>query len=162
MRKKAALVSVLVAALGVAFLVNSLTSASAITRARTIVLQEGPGRETDLDLGARGDSQGDQRIFSGSIADRHGKRIGETKGHCTLTDPRDHRFVCVEIFTFENGSITIEGSNPIAEEGAGQAQDEEERASAVTGGTGVYANVRGEATEEGAGHVERIVLHLIP
>lgn len=135
-----------------------LTSASAITTGKTIRLEEGPGQETHLDLGKRGRSQGDEDIFSGKLKDvRTGKRAGETNGRCVLTDPDGDEQVCVEVFKLEGGSIIVEGSNAIGEEG-----EKEDNVSAVTGGTGRYQNVRGEVTEGGKGHEEEIVIHLIP
>ena len=162
MRKRLLALLGLALAGGVVVIVLTLGSASAITQPVELHLVEGPGSETHLDLGQPGDSQGDQDIFTVVIKDEFDVQIGTANGHCTLTDPAEDIFVCVEIFSLPKGSITIEGANPIVEEGAAVAVPEDRRRSAVTGGTGAYSNVRGFAIEQGGGHEEEIVIHLTP
>ncbi len=159
MRKK------IVLALGAAATTGSLVvggaflnSASAITTAMTLRVEEGPGHSSDIDLGGRGNSQGDLEVFTGKLIDpRNEQVIGRTDGQCVVTNPATHQRVCVEVFTLEHGTIVITGSNPVGEEG-----EKVDNRSAVTGGTGRYANARGEVVEVGGGHEEAILIKLIP
>jgi hypothetical protein len=159
MVRKIALVLVGAAVASFGILTVTLTSASAITQPVTIHLTESPVQESELDFGAPGDSQGDQRIFTVIVVDEDTNETGTGNGHCTLTNVQKDLWVCVEIFKLKRGIITIEGVNPVFDEGT---QRNETRTSAVTGGTGRYQNVRGQATELGGGHEEEIVLTLIP
>ena len=114
-----------------------------------------------MDLGRTGRSRGDQDIFTAVQFNEEGtRRVGTSNGVCVLTNLRKNIEVCSEVFTLPHGTITIEGANEIGEEDG--EEPEMERASAVTGGTGLFQNARGEASEEGGGHEEIVVIRLIP
>jgi hypothetical protein len=102
---------------------------------------------SSVDLGQQGASPGDQLIFSDELyrtadgqADRQNssERIGQADGRCTLIDSSSERFMCTVVSTFENGTIVTEGI-------LGNNENSP-NASSVTGGTGEYRDVTGEAT----------------
>jgi hypothetical protein len=107
---------------------------------------------SSVDLGQQGASPGDELIFSDELfrpADGQSEgqnnntqdssqRIGQADGRCTLIAPNSERYMCTVISSFENGTIITEGvlSN----------NENSPNALGVTGGTGEYRGVTGEAT----------------
>jgi hypothetical protein len=100
-----------------------------------------------VDVGQQGASPGDQLIFSDELyrtADSQGdgqnssEKIGQADGRCTLIDPSSERFICTVVSSFENGTIVTEGV-------LGNNENSP-NTSSVTGGTGEYRGVTGEAT----------------
>jgi hypothetical protein len=101
---------------------------------------------SSVDLGQQGASPGDEFILSDELfKDAEGQgggqessqKIGQADGRCTLVDPNSERYICTVVSSFENGTIVTEGilSN----------NDNSPNASSVTGGTGEYRGVTGEA-----------------
>jgi hypothetical protein len=102
-------------------------------------------QQTQLDLGAKGPGAGDQFLFAGDVFDRPGGvKLGHTAGQCvTLSgDATNGDAMCTETFVLGNGEINIQG---LANTGALFARGEVVPL-AITGGTGAYANARGEGT----------------
>lgn len=106
---------------------------------------------SSVDLGQQGVSPGDELIFSDELfrpADGQSEgqnntqdssqRIGQADGRCTLIAPNSERYMCTVVSSFENGTIITEGvlSN----------NENSPNALGVTGGTGEYRGVTGEAT----------------
>jgi hypothetical protein len=106
---------------------------------------------SSVDLGQQGVSPGDELIFSDELfrpADGQSEgqnntqdssqRIGQADGRCTLISPNSERYMCTVVSSFENGTIITEGvlSN----------NENSPNALGVTGGTGEYRGVTGEAT----------------
>ena len=114
----------------------------------TLELQGRPtSANSSVDLGQQGASPGDQLIFSDELfrpadsqseGQESSQKIGQADGRCTLIDPNSERFLCTVVSSFENGTIVTEGvlSN----------KENSPNASSVTGGTGEYRGVTGEAT----------------
>ena len=125
-----------------------------ITTAQTIHLID---RETEdgafVDVGPRGESVGDQFLFRNNEFDpRSGRRVGEVFATGTI----HLRAVVFEasLVLFGRGKITLAGSiynNPTF-------------TLAVTGGTGEFQNVRGQAVirDPAGDEPTRVTLHLIP
>jgi hypothetical protein len=109
------------------------------------------GRPTSVngfvDLSQQGANPGDLFMFSDELyrtADGQSdsrdssERIGQADGRCTLVDPNSERFMCTVVSSFENGTIVTEGV---------LTNDQDSPSpSSVTGGTGEYRGVTGEAT----------------
>ncbi len=101
-----------------------------------------PDRNTDLDLGEPGPSAGDAQVFLDDVQ-RDGETVGTNAGSCTLTVYTEKRLVgiCTTTLRLPEGTTTTQG-----------AFDEDPSVGpagfvwAVTGGTGDYAGVGGEAT----------------
>jgi hypothetical protein len=106
---------------------------------------------SSVDLGQQGASPGDELIFSDELfrpaegqsegqnnTQDSSQRIGQADGRCTLISPNSERYMCTVVSSFENGTIITEGvlSN----------NENSPNALGVTGGTGEYRGVTGEAT----------------
>jgi len=95
-----------------------------------------------IDLGDPGWSPGDTYTFSDKLLDPNdlSRQIGRADGHCTLVQPppEGFRWTCTITSSFPDGDITTEGTLVFV--------PFQENTAAITGGTGAYRNVRGEAT----------------
>jgi hypothetical protein len=100
----------------------------------TVIEEVGKGKTTVVDLGGKGDSQGDITVWHEPLVDRVKKNIGTSSGFCIRT-VSGQLSECQWTLTLREGTITMAGSE--AEKGTSRVS--------VTGGTGVYAGVSGEA-----------------
>jgi hypothetical protein len=94
-------------------------------------------RDSQIDLGARGPSVGDERTFYDVLLDKSGKRVGYEGGVCSVESMKPPVFSCSITFSLPGGQIaaqllTTPGPAP--------------KPFAVTGGSGDYRNARGEGT----------------
>ena len=89
-----------------------------------------------LDLGEPGPSMGDQIVAHDVLVDKSGKQVGHDGVSCIFTDPNGGpEAECTGTFALADGQIATQFLNtPPAV-----------KHFAVTGGTGAYRNVRGEA-----------------
>lgn len=97
-----------------------------------------------VDLGQQGSTSGDLFVFSDELyktaqGDGQGspEKVGQADGRCTLIDPGSERLMCTVVSSFENGTIVTEGV---------ATRENPSSTSSVTGGTGEYRGVTGEAT----------------
>jgi hypothetical protein len=94
-----------------------------------------------VDIGPAGLSPGDVYVFSDDVFSRSptDTKIGRADGRCMFidVDAGGPRFGCTIITTLPKGMITTEGTLINAQGSRNEG--------AVTGGTGVYRNARGEA-----------------
>ena len=88
-----------------------------------------------IDSGEPGDSAGDILVFDQPLRDKDMKEIGNNSGTCIRTRA-GHSFQCQWTLSFENGTIQV----------AGREFDKGSSAISITGGTGLYAGIRGEMT----------------
>lgn len=89
-----------------------------------------------VDTGKKGLSVGDQQIGRSDILDTHGKRVGRLDGVCTITGVgRKLGGVCNGVLTLPDGQIA--GDFAWGRSGSSDRQ-------AIVGGTGRYANARGQ------------------
>lgn len=128
-----------------ALVLTMIPSATAITSAKNFTLIAPNEERASIDLGDRGRSLGDMFVFGGPLKMRGNPAItGRLDGHCISTSNpggRDEqRRQCVITATTND-----EGGHEIQLQGVGRVLAEDVDLS-VTGGSGKYANARGEAT----------------
>jgi Allene oxide cyclase barrel like domain len=101
-----------------------------------------------IDLGAPGDSVGDQQIITMDVF-AGPKRVGESHVVCTVVrfDPATKASIaqCDNITSLPGGQITAMGLVTSAEE------EQKPFIQAITGGTGAYRNAHGQLTVSEAG-----------
>lgn len=149
-------------AVAVGLVLTTMPTATAITTARNITVVA-PSAELDrIDLGKRGPSLGDLYVFAGPLKMRGESRtIGRLDGQCTTTSnpagAQQQRQQCNITATFED-----QDGAEINLQGVGRLLAEDVDFS-VVGGSGRYANVRGEATFDFR-NADRVVIQfrLIP
>ena len=93
------------------------------------------GQDTFLDLGAPGPSQGDEMVLHDLVFTPDGRtQVGYDGGSCVFFDLAKPEENCTVTYSLPGGEITTQflNSPPPA------------KTFAVTGGTGVYRNVRGQ------------------
>ncbi len=113
------------------------TSAAATSVATTHLkfLVKFIGQDTFLDLGAPGPSQGDEFILHDLVFTPDGRtQVGHDGGSCVIFDVAKSEENCTVTYSLPGGEITVQflNSPPPA------------KPFAVTGGTGIYRNVRGQ------------------
>jgi hypothetical protein len=94
-------------------------------------------RDSQIDLGARGPSVGDERTFYDVLFDRSGMRSGYEGGVCAVESMNPPVFSCSITFSLAGGQIatqllTSPGPAP--------------KPFAITGGSGSYRNAQGDGT----------------
>ena len=110
------------------------TSTAALAKNTTLKLVERATSDAVTDLGAKDDSAGDLLTFANEIYDeKNEKKIGSDNGWCIRTVP-GKTWECFWTLFLDDGQITVQG--PFLDAG--------DSVLAVTGGTGSYANVRGD------------------
>lgn len=103
--------------------------------------ERGAGDLAFVDLNAPGPSIGDRLVFSNPLYDTANRLIGRDAAECVIvridpTEPPERQQVvqCTMTAQFADGQVTVQG--------IGQGTD---NTFAVTGGTGAYRTVHGEA-----------------
>jgi hypothetical protein len=114
--------------------VMSLASASA-DNTTVLHLVTKTVQSTDLDLGKKGFSQGDQFLFADNVF-RGGKKVGTDGGVCTATRVTSaaQEFQCVVSVRLPEGQLTVQGLIDFS----GKTST-----FAITGGTGRYRDAGG-------------------
>ena len=112
-----------------------ITSASTrMSQGETLVVIQSPPRQQYVDLGAPGPSPGDLLEVASTLANQAGSPIGDL--HIACTQNFDQVAVCVGIFNLSGrGKISVDAAPVFPNPTVGM----------VTGGTGEFQNVRGEA-----------------
>lgn len=99
-----------------------------------LVVVERATSDSTLDLGAKGDSAGDVLTFSNEIYDKANKtKIGSDNGYCVRI-VAGKSWECIWTLSLEKGQLTVEG--PFLDAGDSMLS--------ITGGSGMYANARGD------------------
>ncbi len=149
-------------ATAVGLVVAMVPSATAITQAKSFTLVAPDDERAKIDVGPRGASLGDMLVFGGPLKMRDKPQAtGRLDGHCvTTSNPSgsdEQRQQCIITAT-----TNTEGGDEIQLQGVGRVLAEDVELS-VTGGSGRYANARGEATLDFRSK-GRVVIHfrLIP
>jgi hypothetical protein len=115
----------------VAFLTLGSAAAFAGT---TLTVVEHAATDAVTDTGAPGDSAGDLLSFANPVFDAANKtQVGTDQGFCIRTEV-GKSWECYWTITLAGGQITVEG--PFLDKG--------DSVLAITGGTGKYANARGQ------------------
>lgn len=107
-----------------------------ISQPVTVHVVEHPVTDQVIDIGATGDSPGDQLPFANPIYDAdNDTRVGSDQGNCVRASTTQGRWECMWTTFLPGGQVTVEG--PYRDALATTVL-------AVTGGTGRYANARGQ------------------
>jgi hypothetical protein len=107
-----------------------------INHRMTIHVVEHPVTDQVIDIGAPGDSPGDQLPFANPVYNATNKhKVGSDQGNCVRASAVQGRWECMWTTFLRGGQITVEG--PFLDAVATTKL-------AVTGGTGRFANVRGQ------------------
>jgi hypothetical protein len=151
------LMAVVVMALGIIGVLGAVSSASPDNdngRNTLTVLTKPPQEIKFVDLDPQGVSHGDMRVVNAPLYDESGKkRIGRVDLFCVTTDPADesaekvHMAECNRTHTLPGGEISTQGVNAFPKVSALSPNSAlpPKVVDAITGGTGRYAGVGGEA-----------------
>lgn len=132
--------SVLIAAVVIAAMLAS--ASSAISEPKTFKVEADITQLAQLDLGPAGWGQGDEFVFHRDLV-KHGETIGHDGGVCTatfVTTDAAPQYQCAVTLVLPKGQIATQGLLEIADPASFTGT------AAITGGTGAYANVRGEVS----------------
>ena len=91
--------------------------------------------DVQVDLGKKGPSVGDERIFADALLDAKGKKVGHDAGVCTFTTLTPPEAACHITFFVPGGEIATQFLNA----------PPPRKLAAIVGGTGAYRGARGEA-----------------
>ena len=91
--------------------------------------------DVQIDLGKRGPSLGDERLFADSVLDAKGRKVGHDAGVCTFTSLTPPEAACQITFFLSRGQISIQFLNA----------PPPRKVAAIVGGTGAYRGASGEA-----------------
>jgi hypothetical protein len=136
------------------------TGSPDITRAVTITVFVKQSSSTHLDLGTHGLSAGDEDVIAAPLYDRSGVRVGRVDDVLTFTKvTASGSGSALDRFTATLGDGQIVADGAFAFSGGSPPN----ASSAVTGGTGRYANVRGQVDETFLSNGSlRLVYRLLP
>ena len=135
MRTKRWAVLAVGAAVAVVFGAIAASAGSRIAGPRTIHVIEHGTSDRIIDTGAPGDTSGDLLTFHNAVFDATDDHaVGHDQGQCTRMAPKHGTWECMWTTFLAGGQITVEGP----------FNDTKDTVLAVTGGTGNFANVRGE------------------
>ena len=129
---------IMVAALAVlAVSGGAVVASSGGNGGRPFTVVERAVTDTVIDLGAPGDSIGDQLTFGNNVYDKTDThQVGRDEGDCFRTNP-GVAWECTWTTLLAGGSLTVQG--PFYDDGRDSLL-------AITGGTGTYRNARGQMT----------------
>ncbi len=127
----------------VAGTIFAATSAGGSSSASTIRIFHHDTSQANIDLGATGDSVGDQFLFAGDTFKRKGgPQLGRAGGICTtLSTGAAGEVQCAVNFSLPDGQIATHGLFVAADLFGGKTLT-----FPITGGTGRYRHARGEAS----------------
>jgi hypothetical protein len=117
-----------------------------------------------VDLKPQGPTHGDMRVVNAPLYNESGKKkIGHLDLYCVTTDPADepsekaNMVECTYTYTLPSGEISVQGVSalPTLRGLPPKAVD------AISGGTGKYAGVRGEASIKTRGNKAFTTFHFI-
>ena len=94
---------------------------------------------TTADVGAKGNSPGDELVFTPTDVNLEGQTVGRLDGYCVFTEisgGNDHFEECMLTHTLKGGQITLQGQF--------DQTATIDNAFAVTGGTGIYSEARSQ------------------
>jgi hypothetical protein len=114
-------------------------------KTETLSLYEQDTHQTNLTFGRKGSNPGDLFVFSGEVFDpKSGTKLGRLGGHCeTISTGAHGETRCPAVFTLAGGDIVIDGLDDSAALFGGKTVPV-----TVTGGIGIYRDVRGDGTVE--------------
>ena len=133
MRIKSELIA-LAAALTIVLPIAAAASRASASASQTIKFTVA-FHDVQVDLGKKGPSVGDERIFADSLLDAKGKKVGHDAGVCTFTTLTPPEAGCSITFFLSGGEIATQFLNA----------PPPRKVAAIVGGTGIYRGASGEA-----------------
>ncbi len=123
--------------------ISAATAAAGSSKASTIRVYAVDTSQARIDLGAPGESAGDQFLFAADAFTRKGgPKLGRAAGTCTtMSTGAAGEVLCVVNFSLRNGQIATEGLFVSADLFGGKRLTYP-----ITGGSGRYRHVRGEVS----------------
>jgi hypothetical protein len=123
------------------------TSAASGSRARTagttVHVVEHAITDTEIPTGGGTDVKGNILTFNNPVFDAADKkRVGRDEGFCTRIAPKQGSWECLWTTFLKSGQITVQGP----------FYDTHNSVLSITGGTGAYANDRGEMVLKSRNH----------
>lgn len=136
-------VAVAVGVVSVALAVNGASDGTALEAPRTLTLSTpfDGGKTREIDLGRKGIGAGDLFLSTGAPVrdEQNGRRVGAFEGMETILSGAHNGTVNLSgAIRLRDGRIEVAGTLRHTDRG---------QALAIIGGTGAYANARGEVTE---------------
>lgn len=154
MLRKVGIGGAVVALCALAFGFGAASAGSGITGSVGITVIEHATTDKVVDVGKKGDSTGDILTFHNDVYDETDTtKVGTDQGQCVRESPKAGTWECWWTTSLADGQITIEG--PYLDESNTVL-------AAVTGGTGLYENVRGSMEASCAGSECELTFSLIP
>jgi hypothetical protein len=139
MERKLGIVGAVVVLGAVGFSLGAAPATSGIASPITLTVFEHSKTDKVIDVGKQGDSTGDILTFHNNLYDETDTtKVGTLQGQCVRESPRAGTWECWWTMSLTDGQVTVEG--PFS--------DMSDTAFAVTGGTGIYENVRGSMQVE--------------
>ena len=124
---------------GTVFALGAASASSGIAAPTEITVLEHATHDKIVDIGKKGDSTGDIFTYHNDLYDETDTtKVGGDNGMCVRESPKLGTWECWWTTTLADGQITAEG--PYTDSGTSWTY-------AVTGGTGLYENVRGSMVE---------------
>jgi allene oxide cyclase len=134
-RITSAVLAAALAVLTVAAVAIAAGETTQIVQKQTISVIEHPVAEDLADIGKKGDSAGDVFTFHNPLFNASNtKMVGNDQGTCVRISPAVGSWECAWTTFLPGGHITVQG--PFF--------DTHDSMLSVTGGTGIYTNVRGQ------------------
>ncbi len=153
MGRKLGIIGSAVALVAMAFGVGLAVATPGLTGPLDITVIEHATSDKVIDVGKVGDSTGDILTFHNKVYDETDvSQVGTDQGQCVRESPKAGTWECWWTTSLAGGQIMVEG--PFSDTGATVV--------AVTGGTGVYDNVRGSMALSCAGTECTFEFSLIP
>jgi allene oxide cyclase len=134
MRKKIAIAAAFLATFVIGLVSVSLATTPQVSAPTQVHVIEHAKTDKVIETGRSGDSSGDLLTFHNPVFDATDSRwVGHDQGDCIRIAPRAGSWECRWVTILNGGSITVEGP----------FYDTHGSVLAITGGTGIYRNVRG-------------------
>ena len=134
MARKLGILGAVVVLGALAFGLGAASAMSGIATPTTLTVFEHSTTDKVIDVGRHGDSTGDILTFHNELFDdTDTTKVGTLQGQCVRESPRAGTWECWWTMSLADGQVTVEG--PFS--------DTSDTDFAVTGGTGLYENVRG-------------------
>ena len=139
MTRKLGIVGAVLVLGALGFGLGAASARSGIANPITLTVFEHSTTDKVIDVGRNGDSTCDILTFHNNLYDEiDATKVGTLQGQCVRESPRAGTWECWWTMSLADGQVTVEG--PFS--------DTSNTAFAVTGGTGIYENVRGSMQVE--------------
>ena len=154
MAKKAAVLSALIALVGLVLVATVPFASAAKTRTLTFTTPQNQEVANFVDTGKKGGSLGDYVVVHGPLHQQGGV-AGTFYAQCTFVSLKTSTAQCLITFKLAAGQITFQGVGVLERQGGPPVTI------AVTGGTGAYQSARGQVNIRTVNKVDHFTVHLI-